>query len=59
MVLTLPADCGFSASMDSLSGNITTEFETTNVNGSYVYGDGSCIIDADTMSGNITIRKGQ
>lgn len=59
MILTLPADCGFRASMDSLSGNISTEFETSNNNGSYVFGDGSCIIDASTMSGNITIRKGQ
>lgn len=55
--VTLPADCGFSAQMDSVSGNISSEFSTTSENGRLVFGDGSCRIEADTTSGNIIIRK--
>lgn len=56
--LTLPEDSGFCVSLDSLSGNFTSNFPTTLSDGSHIHGDGSCRISADGVSGNITIRKG-
>ena len=56
--ITLPADSGFSVSMDAMSGDFSSDFETTIRNGSYVHGDGACRIDFDGMSGDLNIRKG-
>lgn len=56
--LTLPEDTGFTASLDSVSGDISTEFPTTVAHGDHTHGDGSCRINADTVSGDIIIRKG-
>ncbi len=58
MDITLPADSGFSVSMDAMSGDFSSDFETTIRNGSYVHGDGACRIDFDGMSGDLNIRKG-
>lgn len=55
--LTLPENCGFIVDMDALSGNFTSEFSTTNQNGKYIYGDGSCIINVSAMSGDVMIYK--
>lgn len=57
LTLALTADTGFTASIDSLSGNISTEFDTTVRGDRYIYGDGSCNIEADTVSGDIIIKK--
>lgn len=57
MDLTLPDDCGFTAVFDGLSGKLNSDFSTTLVGGSQVYGDGACYIQADSMSGNLTIHK--
>lgn len=56
--LWLPADCGFTLMLDALSGNLSTDFNTT-VSGDdrYISGDGSCIIDVDAMSGHVRIMK--
>ena len=56
--LTLPADAGFTVEMDALSGAFNSDFETSQRNGLYISGDGSCRIDIDGMSGNVTIHKG-
>ena len=52
------ADCGFTLMLDALSGNLSTDFNTT-VSGDdrYISGDGSCIIDVDAMSGHVRIMK--
>lgn len=55
--LYLPEDCGFTANVDSMSGDFSSSFPTTSKNGAYVYGDGSCRIESDSMSGDINIRK--
>lgn len=55
--VTLPADAGFTVSMDTMSGDFDSDFETTSRNGTYVAGDGSCRIQVDAMSGDVTIRK--
>ena len=57
LILELPEDCGFSANIDSMSGSISSEFETTASKNHHTHGDGSCRITADTMSGDIIIRK--
>lgn len=55
--LTLPADCGFRVTMDGLSNDFSSDFETTVSGGSYVYGDGRCRIDADGLSSSVIIRR--
>ena len=56
--VTLPADAGFTVTMDSLSGDFESDFDTTKRNGSYVAGNGRCRIDVDALSGEVTVRKG-
>lgn len=58
MDLTFPEDCGFTVALDSVSGDFQSEFPTTVSNGNHVCGDGSCRIEANGVSGNITIRNG-
>lgn len=55
--ITLPDGAGFTASVEGLSTDFSTDFETTNRNGSYVCGDGRCRISVDAMSGDVIIRK--
>lgn len=55
--VTLPADAGFTVTLDTLSGDFESDFETTMRAGSYVAGNGHCRIDVDAMSGDVTIRK--
>ncbi len=55
--VTLPEDAGFTVTMDALSSDFTSDFETTSRNGSYVAGNGRCRIDVDAMSGDVIIRK--
>jgi len=57
--LTLPENAGFTVTMDTMSGEFTSDFTTTQRNGSYVAGNGRCRIDVDAMSGCVIIRKGQ
>lgn len=56
--VTLPADAGFTVSLDTLSGDFESDFDTTMRGSSYVAGDGRCRIDVDAMSGDVTVRKG-
>ena len=56
--LTLPEYCGFTVSMDAMSSDFTSDFPTTMQNGNHIYGDGSCSISIDAMSGDVAIRKG-
>lgn len=58
LTLVLPEDCGFTVSLDSLSGRFSSDFATTTQNGRHIYGDGSCKINVSSMSGGVTIRKG-
>lgn len=57
LTLYLPEDCGFTANVDSMSGDFSSNFPTTSKGGAHVYGDGSCRIESDSMSGDINIRK--
>ncbi len=55
--LTLPQDCGFTLSTDTLSSNITSDFDTVLRSGDRIHGDGSCHITVSGLSGDITLRK--
>ena len=56
--VTLPEDAGFTVTLDAMSSEFTSDFDTTQRNGSYVAGNGRCRIDVSAMSGDVTIRKG-
>lgn len=56
--VTLPADAGFTVTMDTMSGDFESDFATTSRNGSHIAGNGRCRIDVDAMSGDVTVRKG-
>ena len=56
--VTLPADAGFTVTLDAMSSDFESDFETTSRNGSHVAGNGRCRIDVDAMSGDVIIRKG-
>ena len=55
--VTLPDDAGFTVAMETMSGDFTSDFATTQRNGSHVAGNGRCRIEVDAMSGDVTIRK--
>lgn len=57
--ITLPADAGFTADIDAMSSNFSSDFETSYKNGSHVCGDGRCRISVSAMSGDVIIRKAQ
>lgn len=57
--ITLPEDAGFTVTMDGLSNDFRSDFETTIKNNNHVHGDGSCRINVDAMSGDVTIRMGE
>ena len=56
--ITLPSDCGFIVNSDGLSSDFTTDFDIKTINGSHHYGDGSCRIEVDALSGRVCIRDG-
>ncbi|MBE5794787.1 MAG: DUF4097 domain-containing protein [Clostridiales bacterium] len=50
----LPANGGFTASVDSLSGSVRGNLDMKKLNDDkYVYGNGDCRISVDTVSGNV------
>lgn len=54
--LSLPADCGFSAELETLSGDFSSDFNTTMSGGRYVCGSGETIINVSALSGDVTIE---
>lgn len=57
--LTLPeSNNGFTVTIDSLSGKFTSEFETAMRGDAYIYKNGTCDIEIDGASGDVTIKKG-
>jgi len=57
--ITLPADSGFTAEVDSVSGDFSSDFDYSQRDDRYIAGDGSCRIDLSAMSGNVSIRRGE
>ncbi len=55
--ISLPEDCGFALNMNGMSSSFHSDFPVTeNQNGMHIYGDGSCRINVDGMSSDVTIR---
>jgi len=57
LTLELPEDTGFVVSLDALSGDFTTDFDTFLQDGKHVHGSGGCRINLSALSGDVTIRK--
>lgn len=55
--LLLPKQAGFILDLDTVSGKFRSDFEFRTKDGRYSFGDGSCTIDADTVSGSVNIRE--
>ena len=57
LTVSLFKQYGFTASIDSTSGNIYSDYSTTVSGGKHTYGDGNVRIEAETVSGDIFIRE--
>ncbi len=57
--LYLSENTGFTYNSESLSSSLTCDFPTTNHNNRRVYGDGSCRIEIECISGNVNILKAE
>lgn len=60
--LTLPENCGFTVDLSTASGQFASDFETTckddsHTHSVHTHGDGSCHIEVNAMSGDVTIHK--
>lgn len=55
--LTLPDITGFTASLDSTSGDPSISFPVTSSRNTYTYADGACRITASSVSGDLIIGK--
>ena len=57
--LILPEDAGFTCNTNTVSGIFKTDFDcSTTGSNTHHHGDGSCKINVDAMSGDVTIYKG-
>lgn len=57
--LYMVQEVGFTYSSDSLTCHFSSDFSTTNSGDRRIYGDGSCLIEVECVSGSINIRKPQ
>lgn len=57
ITLYIPEDNGFSAELDSVSGDLNTEFSVSGKGDTKVYGNGSAEFDFETVSGDVWIKK--
>lgn len=56
--LLLPAGSGFTADVESLSGSVRGDLDMKKLgDGEYVYGNGRCRIEVDTVSGNVVFDE--
>ena len=56
--LLLPAGSGFTADVESLSGSVRGNLDMKKLgDGEYVYGNGRCRIEVDTVSGNVVFDE--
>ena len=56
--LFLPKAAGFTLRLDTVSGKFRSDFDySIPKDDTYVSGDGSCTVSADTVSGNVNIRQ--
>lgn len=56
-VLSLPGISGFQCRFSTVSGNFGSTLDFTVDHNTYLYGDGSMLIDVDSVSGSVTVRE--
>jgi len=57
ITLYIPEKKGFSAELDSVSGDLNTDFSVTSKKDKVIYGDRGAEFDFETVSGDVWIRK--
>lgn len=57
ITLYVSEDNGFTAELDSVSGDLNTEFSVSGKGDTKVYGDGKAEFDFETVSGDVWIKK--
>lgn len=57
VTLYWPEEFGFTAEMEAVSGNTSSDFSTTSSNDRLIYGDGASQIECESVSGDLDIRK--
>ena len=57
IILYLPEDTGFTAELDSVSGEFKCDFEVSEKKDRYQSGDSSNYYEFDTVSGDVRIKK--
>lgn len=57
ITLYIPEENGFTAELDSVSGDLNTEFSVSGKKDKIVYENGSAEFDFETVSGDVWIRK--
>ena len=57
VTVTLPEDSGFTLEFDTVSGDLNCELPMTNKNGKHICNDGSAEFEADSTSGDFTVKR--
>lgn len=57
IIISMPEGRGFTAELDTVSGDFNTDFEIKTKDDKKVYGDGSTEYGFETVSGDVEIRK--
>lgn len=57
VTIIIPENSGFTLEFDTVSGDIDCEFPLTKKNGKHIYADGSAKLEADSTSGDFTVKK--
>ena len=57
VTVILPEDGGFSLEFDTVSGDLDCEFPLTKKNGKHIYADCSAEFEADSTSGDFTVKR--
>lgn len=56
VTVTLPEDSGFTLEFDTVSGDLNCELPMANKNGKHICNDGSAEFEADSTSGDFTVK---
>lgn len=59
LVLTIPDNDGFTCELDTVSGSIHSDFADKTSKSRIVYGDGGARFDVETVSGDVSIYRGE
>ena len=57
VTVTLPENSGFALRFDTVSGDLNSELPLAKKNGKYICNDGSAEFEADSTSGDFTVKK--